>query len=60
MAAAQLWLLGVFPVELGSDGVQQLQIILLGQLFQRFDKRPAQGTPGLAVLEGVSSVRIVG
>lgn len=53
MAAAQLRLLGIFPFELRPDRVQQLQITLMGPLLEGFDKRPTQGTPRLAVLEGV-------
>ena len=56
MATAQLWLLGIFPVELRSDGIQKLQVALIGVLFQGFDDRPAQGPAGLAVFEGVRSV----
>jgi hypothetical protein len=34
MAAAQLRLLGVFSIELRPDGIEQLQITLLGPLLQ--------------------------
>lgn len=60
MAAAQLRFLAVFAIELRPDGVQELQITLVGPLLERFNKRPAQSAPRLAVLEGVRSVRIVG
>lgn len=53
MAAAQLRLLRVLPVEVRADRVEQLQVALVWPLLQRFDERPAQSAPSLSALEGV-------
>lgn len=62
MAAAQLWLLGVFGLELVSDAVQQGDIALLWILLQRGDEGPRHGARGLTsyrcVLSTVQKVSV--
>lgn len=55
MAAAQLWLLGIFAIQFRPNRVQQLQIRLLGPLLEGFDERPAERSTRLSVLERIGS-----
>lgn len=48
MAAAQLRLLGILPLQFLPDAVQQLHVALLRVLLQRRDESPRHGARGLA------------
>lgn len=55
MTAAQLRLLRVLAVEFRSNGIEQLQVVLIRPLLERFNERPAQSPTRLSVLEGIRS-----
>ena len=48
VTAAQLWLLGIFTLQLIPNTIQQLHIALLWVLLQRSDERPAHRSCSLA------------
>lgn len=55
MTAAQLRLLRVLAVEFRSNSIEQLQVVLIRPLLERFNERPAQSPTRLSVLEGIRS-----
>jgi len=53
MTAAQLRLLGIFPLELAPDAVQQLQVALMRCFLERFDECPTQCASSCSALKGI-------